>query len=224
MTTFTKRLNIALISSVVVAALAVPAHADRGGRGGPGLGGGGNGGGHHERGDRGDRIVKKFERIDVNEDGLITLVEMTDPLAAKAEKKLARKDQDEDGVLSAEEMQRNRHGDAIDLSAIADEIVQCVSDIKETTENDAIIVPNADSFLSAEERFAALDTSEDGFVDLTELTDAMTAKATDKHGDMDADESGDVDLDEYKTAYAKKKATKGAIRQCVREIVEADEE
>lgn len=216
MTTFTKRLNIALISTVVAAALTIPAAnaAERGGRGGPGHGGQ----------ERGDRVMKKFERIDVNEDGLITLAEMTDPQAAKAEKKIARKDQDEDGVLSAEEMQRNRHGNAVDLSAIADEIIQCVSDIKETTSNDAIIVPSADSFLSAEERFAAVDTSEDGFVDLAELTASMTDKATAKHAAMDADESTDVDADEFKAAHAQKKATKGAIRQCVREIVEADEE
>lgn len=216
MTTFTKRLNIALISTVVAAALTIPAAnaAERGGRGGPGHGG-------H---DRGDRVMKKFERIDVNEDGLISLVEMTDPLAAKAEKKVARKDQDEDGVLSAEEMQRNRHGNAVDLSAVADEIVQCVSDIKETTGNDAIMVPSADDFLSAEERFAAVDTSEDGFVDLAELTASMTSKATAKHAAMDADDSTDVDEDEFKAAHAQKKATKSAIRQCVREIVEADEE
>lgn len=216
MTTFTKRLNIALVSTVVAAALTIPAAnaAERGGRGGPGHGG-------HERG---DRVMKKFERIDANEDGLITLVEMTDPLSAKAEKKLARKDQDEDGVLSIDEMQRNRHGNAVDLSAIADEIIQCVSDIKETTENDAIMVPSADSFLSAEERFALVDTSEDGFVDLSELTASMTAKATAKHAAMDADESADVDVDEFKAASKQKKATKGAIRQCVREIVEADEE
>lgn len=217
MTTFTKRLNIALISSVVAAALTIPAAnaAERGGRGGPGHGGG------HERG---DRVMKKFERIDANEDGLLTLVEMTDPLAEKAEKKLTRKDQDEDGVLSAQEMQSNRHGNAIDLSAIAEEIVECVSDIKETTENDDIIVPSADSFLSAEARFAAVDTSEDGFVDLAELTTAMTDKATAKHEAMDADDSTDVDIEEFTAASKQKKATKGAIRQCVREITEEDEE
>lgn len=216
MTTFSKRLNVALISGLVAAALSTPAMADRGGRGGGERPSG-------DRGDRGNRIEKVFTRIDANEDSVISLVEMTDPIPAKAEKKLARKDKDEDGVLSAEELQKNRHGDAPDLSAIADEIVQCVSDIKETTGDADIVVPSADSFVSAEDRFDAIDTSDDGFVDLAELTAAMEGKANDKFTNMDADESGDVTLEEFTAAHKSHRATKKAIRECVRELTDDEE-
>lgn len=217
MTTFSKRLNVALISGLVAATLATPVMAERGGRGGHDRP---NDRPHGERPDRGDRIEKVFTRIDVNENGTITLAEMTDPIPDKAAKKLARKDKDQDGLLTAEEMQKNRHGNAPDLSAIAADIVQCVSDIKETTANDDIIVPTVASFQSAEARFDAVDTSNDGFVDITELTEAMNRKANDKFSKMDADESGDVTLEEFTSAHTSHRATKQVIRQCVREITD----
>jgi len=216
MTSITKRLNVAIISGLVAAALATPAMAERGGRGGHDKPGG-------ERSERGNRAEKVFNRIDANEDGVLSLAEMTDPVAAKAEKKLARKDSDEDGMLNAEEMQKNRHGNAVDLSAIGAEIVQCVSDIKETTGNDDIVVPTADSFQSAEDKFNAVDTSGDGLVDLTELTAAMINKANGKFTAMDADVDGSVTLDEFKASHQTHRATKKAVRECVRELTDEGE-
>ncbi len=216
MTKFTKRLNIAVLAGLVAttAVLSVPQamaedSADRGPRGG----------GHHggPKGGNGEaRLAKMFARLDVNEDGALSLTELTDPTAAKAEKTLARKDADEDGVLSLEEMQRNRHGNAVDLSAIADEIVTCVTDL--AAENADIVVPAADSFKSAAERFAEVDTSGDGSLDLAELQAAGLTKATNAFGRMDADEDGSVTAEEFGAAHKSRRATKGAIRQCVHEL------
>ncbi|NQZ07150.1 MAG: hypothetical protein HRT35_08310 [Algicola sp.] len=217
MTKITKRLNVAVLTGLIATTVAfsIPQAlaADRGGKG-P------KGGGHHQGEGRkgGDRLAKAFARLDVNEDGVLSLVEMTDPTAAKAAKMLARKDTDENGVLSAEEMQSNRHGNAVDLSAIADEIITCVTDLAAEAGNEGLIVPTADSFKSAEDRFAEVDTSGDGSVDLTELEAAGLTKATNGFNHMDADEDGSVTTEEFGAANKARRATKKAIRQCVQEI------
>ena len=226
MTTITKRFNTAVLATVIAAASCmtagqVVAADDVSARGGHHGGGKGGPRGGKKGGDRG---AKMFARLDVNEDGLLSLAEMTDPVAAKAEKKLTRKDANEDGSLSLEEYTANRHGNAVDLTAIADDIVQCVSDLKAETEDENIVVPTADSFKSPADRFAALDTSDDGAVDLAELEAAGLAKATEKHTSMDADEDGGVSLEEFTAAGAKKRATKKAVRQCVHEINDDSEE
>ncbi len=209
MTKITKRFNIALLASLVATTVAVipqvSAAQDANARGG------------HRGG-----ADKMFARLDTNADGELSLTELTDPAAAKAEKKLSRKDTDEDGALSLTEFQQNRHGNVVDLSAIADEIVQCVADLKAETGDDNIVVPSADSFMSSEARFAAIDSDEDGGIDLAELEDAMLSNATDAFTAMDADEGGAVSNDEFTAHKATRKATKKAIRLCVEDINDAE--
>ncbi|PAJ74775.1 hypothetical protein CJF42_08835 [Pseudoalteromonas sp. NBT06-2] len=173
-------------------------------------------------GKRGHSAEQKFNRIDVDQSSEITLAEMTEPTVAKAEKKLTRKDKDQDGVLSLEEFSQSRHGNAIDLSAIADEIVLCVSDLKSETGDENIIVPSADSFLSKEEKFNTIDADANGAIDLSELEAAMETKATSVFDMMDTDESSSVNLDEFTAASESKKATKKAIHQCVQELTDED--
>lgn len=214
MTKMTKKLNVTLVATLVAAAMAIPSAMadDRGGRGGKG-----------GKGGKGQRIEKMFERIDANQDGVLSLTEMTDPVAEKAAKKLARKDADEDGFLTAEELQSNRHGNTVDLSAIAAEIVQCVTDLKAQTQDDNITVPDAASFVSAEARFDALDSSDDGLVDLAELEAGGLVKANDAFTNMDADADGSVTKDEFVAAHQSRRATKKAIRQCVQELTDDGE-
>jgi Ca2+-binding EF-hand superfamily protein len=211
MTKITKRLNVAVLTGLIAAtaAFSIPQAlaADRGGKGPKG----------------GDRLAKTFARLDVNEDGALSWVEMTDPTVAKAAKILARKDADENGVLSAEEMQRNRHGNAVDLSAIADDIITCVTDLAAEPGNEGLVVPTADSFKSSEARFVEVDTSGDGSVDLTELEVAVINKASNGFNNMDADEDGAVTTQEFGAANKSRRATKKSIRQCVQEIHDAGE-
>ena len=147
---------------------------------------------------------------------------MADPKVAKAEKKLNRKDTDQDGVLSLEEFSQGKHGNSIDLSEIADEIVLCVSDLKAETGDEHIIVPSADSFISKEDKFNNTDSNSDGFIDLAELEAAMLAKATSAFEMMDTDDSSSVSLEEFIAASESKKATKKAIRQCVEELTDEE--
>jgi Ca2+-binding EF-hand superfamily protein len=211
MTKISKRINVAILAGIVAtsAVLTAPsALADRGGkRGGP-------------KGDRGgeQRLAKMFERMDENSDGVLTLAEMTAKVDAKAEKMLSKKDADEDGVLSLEEFSTNKRGEVRDLSDIADEIVQCVADLKEESGNADIQVPTADSFKSPQARFDGLDSSADGALDLAELQAGGLAKASDRFAKTDADENGEVTIEEFGAAHKAHRATKRAVRQCVHEI------
>lgn len=216
MTKITKRINIALFTALVATATAftLPSAQAQGQGFQPGQDARGDRGGRGERGQRGER---RFARLDVNEDGELSLTEMTN-LAAKAERVLARKDADDDGVLSLAEFEQNRHGNMVDLSAIADEIVQCVTDLKAETGNELIIIPDADRFGSAGDKFAAIDDNADDAINLGELEAAMTDRATNAFAAMDADEDDAVTLEEFTAHKASRRASKMAIRECVHQI------
>lgn len=202
MKTLTQKLNIALISTVLatsVLSISQASAQERGARGGEGRG-------------------NPFTRMDTDGDGFLSLDEMTANIVTKAEKMLARKDTDEDGVISLEEYMANRQGAAIDLSDIAGEIVQCVEDVKAETGDENIIVPDADHFKSPEDRFADVDTSGDGLIDVTEIEAHLMTKTTNAFDTMDTDEDGLVSQDEFKTQHGSRRATRGVIRGCVAEL------
>ena len=171
-----------------------------------------------ERG--GHRGGHSFTRIDVNVDGVISLDEMTTPAAAKAALKLTKKDTDEDGVLSFEEFEQGRNGVIADYSDIADDIVLCVADLAA----EDVVVPDANNFLSPADKFTAIDTSGDSLIDSDELAAAKVAKATEAFTNLDADEDGSVTEAEYEAGQVSRSATRSAVRQCIADLIAADEE
>lgn len=173
-----------------------------------------------ERG--GHRGAGGFNTIDANQDGQLSLDELTTPQLSKAERKFNQKDGDDNGLISFEEFQQTRHGTMADLSDIANEIVQCVADIKAETANDDIVVPTADKFMSPAEKFATTDTSGDGFITLEELQDKVIEKVAASFLMMDQDADGIINEDEYNAAKAIMKATKSTIRQCIEELNSED--
>ena len=220
MTKITKRINIVVLAGLVAtsAAFTVPSvsaqsfdGADRGGRGG-------HQGGPRGGGQGGDRLAKAFEHLDENSDGVLVLSELTANIDARAEKLLEKKDADENGSLSLAEFSTNRRGEVRDLSGIAEEIVQCVTDLKAESGDENIQVPSVDDFQSPEQHFNALDTSVDGALDLAELQAGGLNKATAKFNHMDADEDGQVSQEEFAAAHLVKQASKKAIRECVHQI------
>jgi len=168
------------------------------------------------------RGAGEFSRIDVNQDGQLSLDEMTTPLMAKVERHFSQKDSDEDGLISFEEFQQTRNGTKTDLSDIADDIVQCVTDIKAETGNEDIVVPSTDKFMSPADKFAATDTSNDGFVSLEELQAKATTNVAASFLVMDQDADTLISEDEFNAAKVIRTVTKDAIHQCIDELTSED--
>jgi len=173
-----------------------------------------------ERG--GHRGVGGFDKIDANQDGQLSLDELTTPKMSKVAKKFDQKDSDDDGLISFDEFQQTRNGTIPDLSDIANEIVQCVADTKAETANDDIMVPTVDKFISPAEKFAATDTTADGFISLEELEDKIIEKVAASFLVMDQDADGIINEDEYNAAKTIKKASKSAIKECIEELNSED--
>ncbi len=103
-----------------------------------------------DKGNKGERRGNAFIRIDFDQSGALSLEELLAPKLARAETRFTSLDIDEDSLISFEEFSQ-RSTDKPELSEIAAEIVQCVIDIKADTENDNIIVPDQDKFISIEQ-------------------------------------------------------------------------
>jgi Ca2+-binding EF-hand superfamily protein len=197
---FTPALVVALLSATAIFSISQASAFERGGYKG----------------------VGSFNRIDTNQDGQLSLDELTIPALSKAEKKLNKKDSDEDGLISFEEFQQTRNGTLSDLSDIANDIVQCVTDVKAESGDDNITVPSADQFMSPEDKFATTDTSGDGFISLEELQTKVTTNVAMTFLIKDQDADGFVNEDEYNAAKEKYRATKAVIRQCIDELSSDD--
>lgn len=169
-----------------------------------------------ERPDRGARGTAMFERLDTNDDQVLDLNELLTPALAKAEKRFERKDADDDGFLTFSEVTGDR--DPVDLSAYADEIVQCVADLKADTGNENIMVPDAGKFISPQDKFNNTDTSGDGVLDLAEVQAMKTTKVTAGFATMDGDSNGQVTLEEFTAHKQAKKATRRAVKSCIDDV------
>ena len=168
------------------------------------------------RGKRGGSPEGAFTRLDADASGSLTLDELTGPAATKAENKFNRKDTDEDGLLTFEEATSGR--EVSDYSDIAEDIATCVADIKEETGDESIVVPDADNYMSPQDKFDAKDTSGDGVIDLSEMLAAAEEKATDAFNNLDSDASGDVSEEEFTASKESRRATRSAIRTCIDEL------
>ena len=166
------------------------------------------------------RATKQFERLDTNDDGVITIDEMTGPAATHAENKFVRKDTDEDGFVSFEEATAGRT--PVDYSDIAEDIALCVADIKEETGNEDIVVPDPANYMSPQEKFDATDTSGDGFIDLTEALAKAESNAITKFDNTDTDGDEQITLEEFTAAKVAKSATRRAVKECIDELTSED--
>lgn len=158
----------------------------------------------------------QFDRIDSNGDAVLTVDELLTPALSRVERGFDRRDSDGDGLLSFDEATGGREGH--DFSDIAEDIVQCVADMAAT--DDSIQVPEADRFMSPEDRFNNRDTSGDGVLDLTEVEAGVTEKVSDRFDMMDADDDSQVTEDEFTAAKETGRATRRAVRTCIRELTE----
>ena len=177
-----------------------------------------------ERGDRnGGGRAGGFNSADTNQDGALDLDEMIAAATTKVETKFSEKDTDQDGFVTFDEFTASGRA-SLDLTEYAVDIVQCVSDLKEELGSETIQVPAVEDFKSPQEKFDDIDTNLDGLVELTEAIDAATAKASEKFQTLDTDEDGLVTKEEKKAHAEAHKGTRRAIKTCIKEITEGDDD
>ena len=158
---------------------------------------------------------------DTNGDGAIDLAEATAVATAKAEKRFESLDTDVDGFVTFEEYTASDRGSR-DLTEYAQDIVDCVAQLKEDLGSETIVVPSVDDFKSPQERFDGVDTNLDGVVELSEAIAKAVSKATDKFNAQDTDLDGLVTKEERKAYKREHRGTKKAIKQCIDEVTSED--
>ncbi|MGS2721104.1 hypothetical protein [Paraglaciecola aestuariivivens] len=161
-----------------------------------------------------------FKRLDSDNNSTLNLDELSAPLLKRAEKRFIRLDTDADGWLSLEEVKAAKN--LTDYSEYAEQIVQCVADIKEQTGNEKITVPDPEAFNSIEDKFANLDASGDGLLDLDEVLTAAASKAQNNFTLMNTDASNEISVREYVLFKQSQHATRRAIKSCIDEIDNSD--
>lgn len=161
-----------------------------------------------------------FDRLDTSGDGVIDSTELSAKAATKAERRFNRKDTDDDGFLTLEEATTTRRGEPHDFSDIADEIVQCVADLKAETGDENIMVPDADQFSSPADKFNSTDTSGDGLIDLDEALAKAAEKSAQGFDNLDIDNNGLVTFDEFSAGKDRRQATRQAVRTCIEELTD----
>jgi hypothetical protein len=165
-------------------------------------------------------LASAFNRQDADADGLLSLDEMLTPALNRAENGFIKKDSDADSFLTFDEWTGDK--ERVDLSIIADEIVQCVADIKAETGNDNIVVPDPGLFLSALDKFDNADTSGDGVLDLSEVQAAVISKVETRFSHMDTDLSADVALEEFTNHKMRYHSSRRAVKSCIDELSEEE--
>ena len=184
-----------------------------------------------ERADRPDRpqgdrpgklrhkVNRIFNAVDTDGSDTITLDEWLVKSTAKAERQFDRIDSDDDSLISLEEFQaagdhRRGHGRRGDGEVDHDAVRACVVD---TTGEDVPERPDRDTV------FAAIDTNDDGFIDLDEFLAAKTEGATNRFNHIDADGDGAITKQELAEALTQHRERRRTVRDCVEDQRETDE-
>lgn len=159
---------------------------------------------------------------DTNGDGAVDLAETLVAATAKVEARFEKLDTDVDGFVTFTEFTASERA-SLDLTEYAQDIVDCVAQLKADYESDTIVVPSVEDFKSPQEKFDANDANLDGVIELNEAVDKSVTKATDKFNTLDADLDGLVTTEEHKAYRSEHRGTKKAIKQCIGDVT-ADEE
>jgi len=160
---------------------------------------------------------------DTNGDMAIDLTEAIAAATTKAERRFEKLDTDVDGFVTFEEFTASERA-STDLTEYAQEIVDCVAQLKADYESDTIVVPSVDDFSSPQEKFDAIDSNLDGVIELSEATDKAVTKATEKFNTLDTDLDGLVTKEERKANRSEHRGTKRATKQCIAEITAEDDD
>ena len=175
-----------------------------------GFGGGGGGFGGWGQGHLG--IMFEFDmmqRLDTNEDGVITLQEFTDVRLKRGGVLFDRLDQNSDGVISTDEY-ADRPGKGFvgrreSLELDQETFTQCMKD------------QLGDSYQERptwEELFSVTDTNSDGLIDREEFLAHKEANAAERFAQIDTNNDNNLDSNELETIKAQMQENRQARRSC----------
>lgn len=191
--------------------------AERPGRAGPGIMRGALGGRDQMMRARGaERSPERFiELLDSDGDGQVSSAEYLDEQLQRVDVMFERRDQNEDGLLSLEETgprerderprrEGRRARPELDREAIAACVRETIADYQ------------PDTGATLEERFDSNDTTNDGQLNLEEVSTALEARALEQFARIDADGNGFLTESDLSEHFAAQQNVREKLRDCVR--------
>lgn len=159
--------------------------------------------------------ARLINRLDTNDDEMVSLEEFTANATENYARQFERMDRDDSGSLSADEMQGRRgHGHDGDRPTIdTDALNACI------VANGGIVRPIPPS---AEERFAATDSNSDGLVSQEEFFMQLEQHAYEQFGTLDSDGNGQISVEELQSEREDRSTQARITRSCVAEQIAAN--
>ncbi|MBL4682441.1 MAG: EF-hand domain-containing protein [Pseudomonadales bacterium] len=155
------------------------------------------------------RAERLFNKLDTDNSGVITLDEFLAKALRKAAIQFNRIDTGDDGLVSLDEFLAIHHGRSNRSDIDVDTLRACISERSEIAGFD--LPDRTEGFA----RFLAVDTNEDGFIDLGEFEAAKTEKATNKFNRIDTNNDGGITLEELIAALKQHHERRAIRRACV---------
>jgi len=146
-----------------------------------------------------------LERMDYNDDGIISEEDLLNRMLESAEKRFNRKDSNDDGLLSLEEFSA-KTGRFADIDH--DALKQCISE----SVDDSYPVR-----LSPEEAFSDADSDDNASIDSNEYEIFISNRATERFNRMDSDADGILSDSEITDALETRSEMRQVRRNCVSE-------
>lgn len=150
-----------------------------------------------------------FDRLDSNEDGFVDSAELTAAETKRAEAVFARLDSNEDGVVTKAEFDAAPRPPA--PPELDDAVKACASALITERTGETFTFPE---ILSADARFAVMDTNSDTQLTLEEMTAFGATKAATLLAKQDGNGDGLVSQEEWDQARQDRFWIAQAVREC----------